>query len=161
MAKWTRHTQIRFLEALRQTANVMLAAEAVGFSRSRIYERRQADPDFATAWDETEQEAADRLEAEAWRRAVQGTEEPIYQKGQLVGYARRHSDGLLIHLLKAHKPAKYRDKTPKAPPPRGELAQLFAEISGPPLSTPMGRIVLPQEQEKEARQAERETLDPA
>jgi hypothetical protein len=35
-----------------------------------------------TAWAEAEEIAADRLEAEAWRRAVDGVSEPVIQHGK-------------------------------------------------------------------------------
>ncbi|MGC2522851.1 MAG: hypothetical protein WA417_09475 [Stellaceae bacterium] len=62
----------RFLEALAETGNVTLAARAAAVSRTSIYAHRHADDDFERAWLEAEQVAADRLEAEAWRRGVDG-----------------------------------------------------------------------------------------
>ena len=35
--------------------------------------------------------------------------EPIYYKGELVGHVRKYSDALMMFLLKAHRPDKYRD----------------------------------------------------
>lgn len=49
------------------------------------------------------------LEAEARRRAMDGVDEPVYHKGEVVGHVRKYSDTLLIFLLKAHRPHKYRD----------------------------------------------------
>lgn len=54
--------------------------------------------------------AADRLEREAWRRAVEGWEEPVYPKGQLVGTVRLYSDTLLALLLRAARPKRYREQ---------------------------------------------------
>jgi hypothetical protein len=62
--------------------------------------------------------AADRLEAEAWRRAVDGVSEPLVSAGKLVCDAdglpmviQRYSDNLLALLLRAHGPEKFRDRT--------------------------------------------------
>ena len=50
-------------------------------------------------------------EDEAFRRAVEGTEEPVYHKGKVCGSVRRYSDGLLTLLLKAGDPDKYADRS--------------------------------------------------
>jgi hypothetical protein len=73
-----------FLEVLAETGNVTLAARAVGFSRGGVYAHRQIDEAFAKAWEEAEEIAADRLEAEAWRRGVEGVAEPLVSAGKLV-----------------------------------------------------------------------------
>src|SRR6516165_8878965 len=57
-----------FLEALAARGNVTAAAHAAGVSRACAYLTRQSDDAFAKAWEEAEEIAADRLEAEAWRR---------------------------------------------------------------------------------------------
>jgi hypothetical protein len=40
---------------------------------------------------------------------VEGVDKPVYQGGVLVGYVREYSDQLLVTLLKAHRPEKFRD----------------------------------------------------
>ena len=52
----------------------------------------------------------DDLELEARRRAVEGTERPVFYQGGEVGYVREYSDTLLIFLLKAHRPNKFRER---------------------------------------------------
>jgi hypothetical protein len=44
------------------------------------------------------------LEGEAYRRAVEGVEVPIYQQGELVGHRTEYSDSLLSLMLKARVP---------------------------------------------------------
>ncbi len=73
-----------FLEALAEDGNVSRAATAAGFDRKTAYRRRGTDPKFAEAWDNALAIAADRLEAEALRRAVQGVTKPLYYQGQPV-----------------------------------------------------------------------------
>jgi hypothetical protein len=51
---------------------VRRACAAAGAARSAVYRARSNYPDFAAAWDEAVEEAADLLEAEARRRAVEG-----------------------------------------------------------------------------------------
>ena len=43
------------------------------------------------------------------RRAFEGTDEPVYYKGEECGSVRKYSDTLAIFLLKAHAPEKYRE----------------------------------------------------
>ena len=114
----TRQRRQRFLEALAATGNVTLAARAAAVSRTSIYAHRQADEDFERRWLEAEQIAGDRLEAEAWRRGVDGVSEPVVSAGRLVSdaegnpiFVQRYSDQLLMALLRAHKPEKFREKT--------------------------------------------------
>jgi hypothetical protein len=108
----------RFLETLAETGNVTAAAAAAGISRGGAYDHRQIDDAFAAAWREAEEIAADRLESEAWRRAVDGVSEPVISMGKLVRddngepvTIQRYSDNLLLSLLRAHRPEKFRDRT--------------------------------------------------
>jgi hypothetical protein len=108
----------RFLETLAETGNVTAAAAAAGISRGGAYDHRQIDDAFAAAWREAEEIAADKLEAEAWRRAVDGVSEPVISMGKLVRdendqpvTIQRYSDNLLALLLRAHRPEKFRDRT--------------------------------------------------
>lgn len=98
-----------FLEAFAKTGNVSEAAAAAGVGRRTVYDWRSEDEDFATRWDGAEQESHDRLEREAFRRAAEGTDKPVFQGGQQVGTIHEYSDTLLIFLLKARRPAVYRD----------------------------------------------------
>ena len=108
--KLTRARQERFLEALADTGSVINAVAVAGTSRTRVYELRKADPVFAAAWEEAEDIAADRLEEEARRRAVEGVAEPLVSAGKLVRgddgkpiTVRRYSDNLLLALLKTRR----------------------------------------------------------
>ena len=89
------------------------AAAVAGTSRSRVYVLRKNDPAFAIAWEEAEEMAADALEAEARRRAVEGTQEPLVSAGRIVRdddgrpiAVRRYSDNLLLALIKARRPPR-------------------------------------------------------
>ena len=64
----------KFLEVLRGTCNVSEAARVIGVSRRTVYDWREACSVFREAWDDAEQEAADKLERVAWRRGVEGVE---------------------------------------------------------------------------------------
>lgn len=81
----------KFLKALRQVPNVTRAARMARMSRKTAYKHREDEQEFADAWDEALQEGIEALEETCWRDA---------QKG---------NTALMIFLLKAHKPEKYRD----------------------------------------------------
>lgn len=99
----------RFLTELAETCNVSAACEIVGVGRSTAYDARDSDEAFAAEWDSAIEQGVDALELEARRRAASGVEKPVFYKGEQVAVVREYSDVLLIFLLKAHRPEKYRD----------------------------------------------------
>src|SRR4051812_19763644 len=102
--------QATFLETLSETANVKVAAAAAGVCRRTVYNWRNADTDFAAAWEEAAKLGTAALEDEAIRRASEGVDEPVYYKGVEVGKVRRYSDTLLIFLMKGRDPEKWKDR---------------------------------------------------
>jgi len=80
-----REAMDRFLEKLRESGDVSLSARAAGISRSTVYDWRRKWKTFEGEWDDAKEEGVDGLEGEAWRRA------------------RKHSDRLLMFLLKAYR----------------------------------------------------------
>lgn len=97
------------LAILAATGNVSKACESCGVGR-RTYYHWLEDPAFAQRVADAKEEAADALEAEARRRAHDGTSKPVYQGGKLVGHVQEYSDTLLIFLLKGCRPEKYRER---------------------------------------------------
>ena len=79
-----------FLERMRKSGNVYLSCAAAGIPRRTAYRWRDKWATFAEKWDEAKDDAVDKLDAEAWKRATDGA-----------------SDRLLMFLLKAHKPEVY------------------------------------------------------
>lgn len=101
-------------------------------SRRSLYDHKAADPAFANDWAEAEEMAVDRLEAEAWRRATEGTKRPVYQGGKEVGYVMEYSDRLAEMLLKGHRSYRFKDRveTQLASPTGGD-AKLIVEYRDP------------------------------
>ena len=99
-----------FFETLSKTCNVTKSAATVGVSRQHVNHLRRTRPQFAKDWDDAMQKATDALEEAARGRAMDGYQRPVYQRGELVGYETCYSDALMITLLKAHRPEKFRDK---------------------------------------------------
>ena len=98
-----------FLEALRNTGNVTLAADTAGVHRSTAYYAKEEGQDFAERWEEAMDVAGATMEQEARRRAMEGVLEPVFYKGEPIGAIRKFSDTLLMFLLKGYNPKKYRE----------------------------------------------------
>lgn len=99
-----------FLAALAEVGNITQAAEIAGIERKTHYVWMEKDENYAAAFKDAMEQAADRLEQEARRRAVEGVEKPVYQGGKKVGVVREYSDTLLIFLLKGARPEKYKER---------------------------------------------------
>jgi hypothetical protein len=104
--KW----QPAFLTALAATGNVTEAAKLAGVSRMTAWRHKTSDTDFAERFAEAEQQAMDLLEKEAWRRATEGVDEPVFYKGEKCGTIKRYSDNVLMFLLRGGRPEKYRER---------------------------------------------------
>jgi hypothetical protein len=114
-----------FIAELRATGIVSSACTAAHINRTTAYDRRKANKEFARAWRVALTDAADDLEKEARRRAIEGIDVPIYSQGKFVDTHKQYSDGLLTLLLKAHKPKKFRDRLEVTD---GNLTKLMAEL---------------------------------
>jgi len=108
--EFTPEKRITFLESLRKTPNVTVAARAAGISRRGAYKARAAEQAFAEDWDEAIDEGVEMLEAEVHRRAFDGTDKPVTHLGAITATFKEYSDTLAIFLLKAHRPNKYRER---------------------------------------------------
>ena len=99
-----------FLAAFAEVGNITQAAEIAGCNRCMHYDWYEKSEPYRQAFDEAEEKAADRLEQEARRRAVEGVSEPVFYQGEKVGTVQKYSDTLLIFLLKGVRPEKYRER---------------------------------------------------
>lgn len=108
--KLTPKKRAEFLQCLLDAGNVSRAALKIGMSRVRLYELKKEDEDFSAAWDEAIEIGIDALEEEARRRAYEGTDKPVFYQGYQCGAIREYSDTLMIFLLKAHRPEKFKER---------------------------------------------------
>lgn len=81
-----------FVERLTRGETITAASKAAGVCRKTAYNWRDSDKEFAEAWDDAIEVGTEKLETEATRRALDG------------------SDTLLIFLLKARRPKVYRER---------------------------------------------------
>lgn len=110
-----------FLRAFALRGIVLDGCRAAGVSRGAVEHWRESSEWFDTMYAIAIEEAADRIEGEAFRRAVEGYDEPVIYQGmtttvidkdtgeekQLV--VRKYSDALLQTILKGARPEKYRE----------------------------------------------------
>ena len=107
--EFTEEVRDKYLRVYAKWGAKMYAAEKAGVSYQTIINHRKSDLTFAEAEKDAYDKFREKLERTAVHRAAYGVDEPIYYKGELVGYVRRYSDTLLISLLKAHIPEKFKD----------------------------------------------------
>jgi hypothetical protein len=99
-----------FLAALAECGNIRIACESAKIDRKTYYNWLDEDDVFKEGALAARDHASDLLEQEAWRRAREGTDKPVYQGGGLVGTVREYSDTLLIFLLKGNRPDKFHER---------------------------------------------------
>ena len=133
---WSVEKQRLFIATLADTGSVTQAARAVGMSVKSAYALRRA-PDgagFDRAWRAAIRHAMHRLIDVCMERALEGTEEPIYDReGRHIGHRVKHHDRMAMFLLRAHMPDLFRDahradrakgeQPPPAPEPVAEALQ--------------------------------------
>jgi hypothetical protein len=91
----THRTEIaraKFLAQLAQSGNVTESCQISGLPRATAYDWRREDQGFAQQWDAAMDRGADAMEDECRRRAMAG------------------SDALMVFMMRALKPEKYREK---------------------------------------------------
>lgn len=137
-----------FLAAYRKTGCITSAAKAAKVERVKHYHWLKSNPNYAELFEQAREEVADRLEREATFRAIKGMRKYKFNNGSRVmipceanhpdaeavqfkgetRYVRHYyeydrSDTLLIFLLKAARPEKYREnvKVEQEVDFRGEL----------------------------------------
>jgi hypothetical protein len=109
---WSPQRQCDFIAALADTGSVNEAAQIAGMTRQSCYRlRREPGAEhFAAAWDAAIQQASLRLVDVAFDRAINGVAERVEydDRGDPMEPRRRYNDRLLMFLLRAHQPERYR-----------------------------------------------------
>ncbi len=108
-----------FLVSLGETGNVSRAAKDANVTRQVAYQQRENDPEFAKQWDDAKQRGLETLADVANERARNG------------------SDTLLIFLLKAHDPKRYRENIDVT---SGDAPLLNADVIGAALQAAMAQL---------------------
>ena len=101
--------QAAFLEEFAEGGIVLRAAQKAGVGRRTVYLWLAEDPEFQRLYDEAIEDAMDRLESAARKRAEFGVERPVFQHGVEVGTVTDYSDNLMMFLLKGRRPEVFKD----------------------------------------------------
>jgi hypothetical protein len=99
--------KIAYIAAYSILGNVTYSAKCAGISPSTVYNWKKKDSDFKEQYEIADQAHLDYMEMEAQRRAIEGTSEDVYYKGEVVGHKSKYSDNLLKFLLEGKDPSKY------------------------------------------------------
>lgn len=99
---WTPERQRAFIEALADCGSVTRAARLVNMAQANCYTLRRAPgaEEFRRAWDAALDFGLARLKDVAFERAIEGTLEPVFDAGKLMGFKRKHNDALLMFCLR-------------------------------------------------------------
>ena len=111
-----------FLSTLAKGLSVTAAAKAAGRERTFFTDWRAEDQTFAKAWDSAIEEGTDFIEDQGLRRATVGWSEPIFNHGKQVGTKTVYDSVLLIALLNARRPDKFKRSTRAESPGKGAPA---------------------------------------
>jgi hypothetical protein len=101
----------KYIAAMELTGRNDKSAKLAGVGVTTVFDWIKADAIFGDAVEIAKEKALQIFDDEAHRRAVDGVEEPVFFQGTECGMVRKYSDTLLIFLMKANNPKKYRDNT--------------------------------------------------
>lgn len=87
------------------------AAKAAKIARQLHYHWLKTDELYKELHREAMLQVTEVLEDEAIRRAIEGQEKGVYYQGAQCGTEIVHSDGLMMFLLRAADPEKYRERS--------------------------------------------------
>jgi len=98
---WSPELKIKFLDHLSAKGTVRSACSLVGMSHEAAYRLRRRDPLFARGWNAALALARDNGTDVLACRAIDGIEEHVWYRGELVGTRVRHDARLLLaHLAR-------------------------------------------------------------
>lgn len=101
--------QQAFLAIYAKIGLIGKSAKAVEITGTTIANWRKDDPEFDAEVARALKDYCERIEREIHRRAIVGTQKPIFYQGVQCGSVREYSDRMLELLAKRHIP-EYRDR---------------------------------------------------
>lgn len=127
---WTPARIAQFLEALAHDGNVRSACARVGMNRASAYRLRRRDTLFARAWAAAQVQAREVVGEVLGTRAIDGIEEQVWHRGEVVGTRRRYDTRLLLaHMARLDKLAE----DPRALEDAARFDELLACLAGEPV----------------------------
>ena len=99
MKKRSRPWEEAFLAALESTGVISQAAKAAEVGRRTVYDHLKSDLEFHEKAAHALDTAGDNLHMELMRRALEGDQQPVYYKGEVVGHITKKNDAMLMHAI--------------------------------------------------------------
>ncbi len=100
----------KWLNEFIQRGSIAATCKARKISRQTFYDWTKQDTEFKRVFeDEARPMTTTLLEDEAYRRAMQGVPKGIYYKGCKIATEKEYSDTLLVMLLRANCPQRYKN----------------------------------------------------
>lgn len=139
---WTPQRQREFISALAESGSVEFACMQVQMSKSSAHRLRRSPgaEQFSAAWDLALEHAAQVLLDTAFERAFNGSSEPVFDRdGNRTGTRHRPNDRLLMFLLRAYMPGRFRhahrdwrasdEALPPAPVPMAQVLERLEPVT--------------------------------
>lgn len=124
---WTQPLKAKFLDHLATKGNVRASCARVGLSTESAYRLRRRDPDFARGWAAALALARDASVQVLADRAIDGVEEKVFYRGELIDTRRRYDARLLLaHIARLDKLVDEQAAGPDA----ARFDELLARIAG-------------------------------
>jgi hypothetical protein len=143
---WTPALKARFLDHLATKGNVRASCARVGLSTESAYRLRRRDADFARGWAAALALARDASVQVLADRAIDGVEERVFYRGELIDTRRRYDARLLLaHIARLDKLVDEEAAGPDA----ARFDELLARIAGEevPVLYPETDSLLPADRE--------------
>ena len=107
---WTPERRARFLDHLAANGDVRAACGRAGMSREAAYRLRRRDAMFARAWDAALVLAREVSFEVLGSRAIDGIEEDVWYRGEVVGTRRKYDTRLLLaHIARLDRAVEEQD----------------------------------------------------
>lgn len=106
---WSADRQRQFIALLAETGSVRAACRQLGVGECQIYKLRNHPEaaSFRAAWEAALDCGMARIEDTAMDRALNGTETPVFYRGEQVGTRQVYNDRLLMFLLGNRAPHRF------------------------------------------------------
>ncbi|MGZ3258647.1 MAG: hypothetical protein ACXWIO_06175 [Croceibacterium sp.] len=127
---WTPARRTQFLDRLALDGSISAACSHAGMSREAAYRLRRRDALFARTWDAALVLARAASADVLANRAIDGVEEQIWYRGELVGTRRKYDSRLLLaHIARLDRIAETNGTEHEA----GRFDELLALVGGEPV----------------------------
>ena len=113
---------------LRETRHARKAIRHIRYSWTTVYGWRAEDARFRARWDAVMASFPSEIEHTAYRLALRGVVEDVYQGGKKVGRKRKVFPKLVMEMLRAHLPEKYGRALLPPPESRADPAEIAERV---------------------------------